>query len=62
MACNDKAIHIGAIVMSSPMILTKLPAYSHKFMLLFDPRESENLPDNKGCNHRIELIGSEDKF
>ena len=30
--------------------------------LLFDPTESEQLPDNKGCDHRIELLGPDDKL
>jgi transposase InsO family protein len=61
-ALNDKAIHIGAIVMSNPSIASKLPTCCHKFLLLFDPKESEKLPDNKGCDHRIELLGPDDKL
>jgi len=61
-ALNDAAIHIGAIVMSNPSIAQKLPEHYHKFLLLFDPKEAEKLPDNKGCDHRIELLGSEDKL
>jgi hypothetical protein len=61
-ALNEKAIHIGAFVMNNPMIAAKLPACYHKFLLLFDPKESEKLPDNKGCDHRIELLGSDDKL
>jgi len=61
-ALNEKAIHIGAIVQSSPTILSKLPTHYHKFLLLFDPKEAEKLPDNKGCDHRIELIGADDKL
>jgi hypothetical protein len=59
---NDKAIHIGAIVMSNPSIASKLPSHYHKFLLLFDPKEAEKLPDNKGCDHRIELLGPDDKL
>jgi len=61
-ALNDKAIHIGAVVMSNPSIALKLPVNYHKFLLLFDPKEAEKLTDNKGCNHRIELLVPEDKL
>jgi len=61
-ALHDKAIHIGAIVMSNPSIAKKLPTHYHKFLLLVDPKESEKLPDNKGCDHRIELLEPEDKL
>jgi hypothetical protein len=60
-ALNEKAIHIGAIVQSSPTIYNKLPTHYHKILLLFDPEEAEKLPDNKGCDHRIELLGPDDK-
>jgi len=46
--------------MSNSTLLQKLPSYYHKFLLLFDPDQSEKLPDNKGCDHRIKLLGSED--
>jgi hypothetical protein len=61
-ALSDKAIHIRAIVMSNPSIAAKLPTCYYKFLLLFDPKESEKLPDNRGCVHRIELLGSDDKL
>jgi hypothetical protein len=61
-ALSDKAIHIGAVVMSNPSIAQKLPTHYHKFLLLFDPKEAEKLTDNKGCDHRIELLGPEDKL
>jgi len=61
-ALNDAAIHIGAIVMANPSIAQKLPEHYHKYLLLFDPTEAEKLCDNKGCDHRIELLGSEDKL
>jgi len=61
-ALNEKAIHIGAIVTNNPSIAQKLPTCYHKFLLLFDPKESEKLPDNRGCDHRIELLGSDDKL
>jgi len=59
---TDKAIHIGAVVMNNPSILQKLPPQYDKFMLLFDSQQAEQLPDNKGCDHRIELLGSQDKL
>jgi len=61
-ALNDAAIHIGAVVMSSPSIAQKLPVHYHKFLLLFDPKEAEKLPEHKGCDHRIESLGPEDKL
>jgi len=61
-ALNEKAIHIGAIVLNNPSIIEKLPTCYHKFLLLFDPKESEKLPDNRGCDYRIELLGSDDKL
>jgi len=61
-ALNEKAIHIGAIVQSNPTIANKLPECYQKFLLLFDPEEAEKLPDNKGCDHRIELKGPDDKL
>jgi len=61
-ALSNRAVHIGAIVMSNPTIAQKLPSHYHKFLLLFDPEESEKLLDNKGCDHRIELLGPDDKL
>jgi hypothetical protein len=61
-ALNEKAIHIGVIVANNPSVASKLPTCYHKFLLLFDPKESEKLPDNKGCDHRIESLGSDDKL
>jgi hypothetical protein len=48
--------------MSNPSIAAKLPSNYHKLLLLYDAKEAEKLPDNKGCDHRIELIGSDDKL
>jgi len=31
-------------------------------MLLFDPKESEKLPDNEGWDNRIELLGPDNKL
>jgi len=61
-ALNDAAIHIGAIVMSNPSIAQQLPVHYHKFLLLFNPKEAEKLPDKKGCDHQIELLRAEDKL
>jgi hypothetical protein len=32
------------------------------FLLPFNSKELEKSPDNKGCHHQIELLGSEDKL
>jgi len=58
-ALRPDAIHIGAVLFDNPDVLTKLPPQYHKWLLLFDPKESEKLPDNKGCDHRIELKTAE---
>jgi hypothetical protein len=60
-ALNDKAIHFGAIFMSNPLIAPKLPVHYEKLLLLVNPKQSEKLSDNKGCNHRIELLGPNNK-
>jgi len=54
-ALRPDAINIGSIISRNPEIAKKLPTHYHKWLLLFDPEESEKLPDNKGCDHRIEL-------
>jgi hypothetical protein len=59
---SDKAQHIGAVVMSNATIAQKLPLHYHKFLLLFDTKEAGKLPDNKRRDHRIELIGPDDKL
>lgn len=51
---THKVVHIGAIIMSNPTLLQKSPAVYPKFLLLFDPEQAEILPDNTGCDHRIE--------
>jgi hypothetical protein len=61
-ALNDKAIHIGAIVMSNRSIAQKLLSHYDKLLPLFDPKESKKLLDNKGCDHRIELLGPDDNL
>jgi len=61
-ALNKDAIHIGSLVQSTPSMLDRLPKQYHKFLLLFDPEHVEKLPDSRGCDHRIELITSEDKL
>jgi hypothetical protein len=61
-ALRPDAVHIGTIVNRNPEIAEKLPEHYHKWLLLFDPKESEKLPDNKGCDHRIELKLPEDQL
>jgi len=61
-ALNRDAVHIGALVQKSPSMLEKLPKCYPKYLLLFDPKHAEKLPDNRGCDHRIELTTSEDKL
>jgi hypothetical protein len=61
-ALRADAINIGTIVNRNPEIAKKLPEHYHKWLLLFDPKESEKLPDNKGCDHRIELKLPEDQL
>jgi len=52
---KPNASNIGAIVFNSPTLLEKLPKHYHKWLLLFDPKEAEKLPSNRGCDHRIDL-------
>lgn len=54
------AIHIGSILLNNPLIFEKLPPQYHQFMVLFDPAHAEKLPDDPGCDHMIELKGSEE--
>lgn len=62
MALRPDAIHIGAVLFNNPDILQKLPSQYYKWLLLFDPKESEKLPYNQGCNHRIELRTAEENL
>jgi len=48
--------------MSNASIAQKLPAHYHNFLLLLDLEEAEKLPDNKGCDHEIQLLGAEDNL
>jgi len=61
-ALRPDAIHIGAVLFSNPEVLKKLPPQYHKWLLLLDPKEPEKLPDNKGCDHRIELKTAEENL
>jgi hypothetical protein len=61
-ALRPDAIHIGAVLFNSPDLLQKLPVQYHKWLLLFDPKESEKLPDNKGCDHRIDSKTAEENL
>jgi len=59
---NKDAIHIGGLAQTSSSMLEKLPKCYDKYLLLFDPEHTEKLPDSSGCDHRMELITSEDKL
>jgi len=61
-ALRPDAIHIEAVLFHNPDILRKLPSQYHKWLLLFDPKEGEKLPDNTGCDHRIELKTAEENL
>jgi len=61
-ALNKDAIHIGALVESTPSMLERLPKQYHKFLLLFNPEHGEKLPDHRCCDHRIELTTTEDSL
>jgi len=52
---SDKAIHIGSVVANNPTIALQLPSCYHEFLLLLDPKEEQKWPDNKRCDHQIEL-------
>jgi hypothetical protein len=59
---SNKSIHIGAVVWSNPYLAWKLPTQYHKFLLLVNPTEAEKSPNEKECDHRIELLGPVDTF
>jgi hypothetical protein len=59
-ALSNKSIHIGAVVWSNPYLAWKLPTQYHEFLLLVNPTEAEKSPDEKECDHRIELLGPDD--
>jgi hypothetical protein len=61
-ALQPDAIHIGVVLFSNPEVLKKLPPQYHKWLLLFDSKESEKLPDNKGCDHRIDFKTAEENL
>jgi len=61
-ALRPDATHIGAVLFNSPEVLEKLPPQYHKWLLLFNPMESQKLPYNKGCDHRIELKTAEENL
>jgi len=61
-ALRPDAIHIGAVLFENKDVLRKQPVQYHKWLLLFDPTEAEKLPDNKGCDHKIELKTSEENL
>jgi hypothetical protein len=54
-ALSNKVVDIGAIfIRHFTMVAQKLPSHYHKFVFLFDAKESQKLPDNKDCDHWIE--------
>jgi len=61
-ALRADANNIGTIISPNPEIAKKLPEHYHKWLLLFDPEEAEKLPDNKGCDHRIQRNTAEDQL
>jgi len=61
-APNNVPLHFGAKDMSNPSIAQKLPTHYHKILILFAPKELEKLPNNTGCDSRIELLGPDDKL
>jgi hypothetical protein len=61
-ALRPDAVNIGTIIHRNPEIARKLPEHYHKWILLFDPEEAEKLPDNKGCDHWIELKVPEERL
>jgi len=54
-ASKPNAVNIRALIFDNASILQKLPEHCHRWLLLFDPMESERSPSNKGCDHQIEL-------
>jgi len=58
-ALRPDAINIGSIINRNPEITKNLPEHYHKWILFFEPIELEKLPDNRGCDHRMELKSSE---
>lgn len=61
-AVTKHAIHIGSLVQFTASMLDRLPKQYRKFLLLFDPDQAEKQPDHGRCDHRIELITSEDNL
>lgn len=61
-ALKPNAINIGAIVFDNPSILEMLPKHYDQWLLVFDPKEAEKLPSNKGCDHQIESIVPEENL
>ena len=48
-------MHEGSVLLNNPDVAQKLPAHYHKWLLVFDPRESEKRKSSNGCDHRIML-------
>lgn len=53
------AIHIGVVSFNNAELLQKLPPQYHKWLLLFDAKKSEKLPNNEGCHNRTEVVTAE---
>ena len=59
---ND-TINIGSVVFNNTKQLAeKLPPQYHKWLLLFDPKESEKLPKHGPHNHEINLKASDNQI
>jgi hypothetical protein len=58
-AIRKDPINIGTIISKNLDIAKTLLAHYHKWILIFDPEEAEKLPNNKGCDHQIELLTPE---
>jgi hypothetical protein len=50
------------VFFNNPYILQKLPPQYQKWLLLFDPKETDKLPDRKECDDCIELKSAEENL
>lgn len=55
MPWRPDAIYIGGVIFSIPSILPQLAEHEHKWLLLYNPKESEMLPDLRASDHHTEL-------
>jgi transposase InsO family protein len=59
---SNQAINIGSIIFNATKELSeKLPRQYHKWLLLFDPQESEKLPKHGPHDHEINLKTPDDQ-